>query len=69
MAGTATSGPACVTSARSAAATSGESATFATATVAAPQSRAQAWVATISSVAPDWETLTTSASERSSRVR
>ena len=49
--------------------TSGESATFATATVAAPQSRAQAWVATISSVAPDCETLTTSASERSSRVR
>ena len=40
-----------------------------TAMVAAPQSRAQACVCTISSVCPDWETDTTTAPDRSSRLR
>jgi hypothetical protein len=69
VAGTATSGPACVTRATSAASASGEAATLVTATVAAPHARAHSWVSTISAVAPDCETETTSESDRSSRER
>ena len=69
MAGTATSGPACVTSATSADDASGDPATLVTPTVAAPQERAHSCVSTISVVEPDCETDTTTVSERSSRAR
>ena len=68
VAGTATSGPARVTSATSAASASGDPSTLVTPTVAAPQARAHSWVSTISAVAPDWDTETTTVSERSSRA-
>ena len=53
-------------SGRSAVRSSGEPGTLATATVAAPRRAAHCWVATISSVAPDCDTLTTRVSSRSS---
>ena len=69
VAGTASSSPARVTSARSAREASGESPSFVTATVRAPHERAQSWVATISSVRPDCDTATASTPERSTDAR
>lgn len=70
MAGTAFSSPATVHSATSAACASGLSGPpLVMPTVAAPQSRAQASVSTISSVRPDWEIATASTPSRSSLRR
>ena len=69
VAGTARSTPARVTSATSAASASGDPAPFVMASVRAPPSRAQASVATISSVWPDWDSATASTPDRSTRLR
>ena len=69
VAGTACSGPASVTRARSATPASAEPAPLVMASVRAPQSRAQASVSTISSVCPDWDSATASTPDRSSRLR
>ena len=68
VAGTASSAPAAVTKATSATWASGEPPPLVMARVRAPQSRAQASVSTISSVAPDWDSATASTPDRSIRV-
>ncbi len=68
VAGTASSGPAWVTMAMSAASASGEPSTLMTAIVAAPPALAHSRVSRISCVEPDWLTPMAMVSERSSRA-
>ncbi len=68
VAGTASSAPAAVTKATSATWVSGEPPSLVMARVRAPQSRAQASVSTISSVAPDCDSATASTPDSSTRL-